>query len=50
MGLRGDQQRTGGHLQAVGDVAHPARAEQPPERGAETGRQHPLDDANDHSG
>ena len=42
--LRGDEQRPGRDLEAVGDVAHPARGEQPPERGAEPGRHHGLDD------
>ena len=37
-GLGGDEQRTGGDLEAVAEVGHPRRPQQPPEVAAEPGR------------
>ena len=47
--LRGDEERTGRDLEAVGDVADPARAEQPAERGAQPSRHHRLDQGSVHN-
>ena len=44
-GLRGDQQRAGGERDAVAEVAHPGRADQPPERRPHPAGQHGFHDS-----
>ena len=45
VGLRGDEQRAGGHHQAVAEVARPRRGEQPAEAPPHPGGDHGLDES-----